>query len=124
MTMHRREALRLLSLSSIAAGVPDRIASSWPAQSVRPRAQPPGPFAPDIELALTASPGTASILPGAATNVWRFSGELLKGPSTALQTIPGSFLGPVIRAQRGQKLRIRFRNQLGEPSIVHWHGLD
>ena len=38
--------------------------------------------------------------------------------------IPGSYLGPVIRLRRGQKVRIRFRNNLGEPSIVHWHGLD
>jgi FtsP/CotA-like multicopper oxidase with cupredoxin domain len=30
----------------------------------------------------------------------------------------------VIRLQRGQRVRIRFANQLPEPSIVHWHGLD
>jgi hypothetical protein len=45
-------------------------------------------------------------------------------PSYAtLQTIPNSYLGPIIRAKRGQKLRIHFNNALPEPTIVHWHGL-
>lgn len=41
-----------------------------------------------------------------------------------MQPIPNSYLGPAIRVKRGQRVRVRFRNQLGEPSIVHWHGLD
>ena len=109
----------------MAAGVPCRTAAAWPEQAGRPG--PPGQpasFAADIDLALTAAPGTASVLPGAATQVWRFSGQVIEGPSSVLQTMPGSFLGPVIHARRGQKVRVRFRNQLGEPSIVHWHGLD
>ena len=56
--------------------------------------------------------------------MWRFTGRLLKGPADTLQTLPGSYLGPVIRLRRGQKVRIRFANQLAEDSIVHWHGLD
>jgi FtsP/CotA-like multicopper oxidase with cupredoxin domain len=56
--------------------------------------------------------------------VWRFTGRLLKGPADTLQTLPGSYLGPVIRLRRGQHVRVRFANQLGEDSIVHWHGLD
>ena len=65
-----------------------------------------------------------NLLPGAPTRVWRFTGKVQRGPETALQVIPGSYLGPIIRLRRGQKVRIRFRNNLGEPSIVHWHGLD
>ena len=56
--------------------------------------------------------------------MWRFTGRLLKGPADTLQTLPGSYLGPVIRLRRGQQVRVRFANQLGEDSIVHWHGLD
>ena len=26
--------------------------------------------------------------------------------------------------RRGQRVRVRFANQLGEDAIVHWHGLD
>jgi FtsP/CotA-like multicopper oxidase with cupredoxin domain len=32
-------------------------------------------------------------------------------------------LGPIIKAHRGEKVRIRFRNDTPEKSIVHWHGL-
>ncbi|MBC8509689.1 MAG: multicopper oxidase domain-containing protein, partial [Chloroflexi bacterium] len=40
-----------------------------------------------------------------------------------LQVIPNSYLGPIIRVQSGQKVRIQFTNDLSEPSIIHWHGL-
>jgi FtsP/CotA-like multicopper oxidase with cupredoxin domain len=82
--------------------------------------QPP----PDVELVLTAAPGEIGLLPGAPTRVWAFSGRVLRGPASTLQSLEGSYLGPVIRLQRGQRVRVRFRNQLEEPSIVHWHGLD
>jgi FtsP/CotA-like multicopper oxidase with cupredoxin domain len=79
---------------------------------------------PDVELILTAAPAEVRVWPGAPTRVWRFSGQVVKGPPSALQQLDGSYLGPVIRLRRGQRVRIRFRNQLDEPSIVHWHGLD
>jgi FtsP/CotA-like multicopper oxidase with cupredoxin domain len=81
-------------------------------------------FLPDVELALRAAPGEAQILPGAATRVWRFTGSVLKGPPECLQVVPDSYLGPILRFRKGQKVRIRFSNALPEPTIVHWHGLD
>ena len=84
----------------------------------------PAGSVPDVELALTAAPGEVSILPGTPTRVWRFTGRVLRGPVTTLDQRSGSYLGPVIRLQHGQKVRIRFANQLPEASIVHWHGLD
>ena len=119
----RRELLRLLGLSAVcgAVGCDTRPAVARPgAQPV----SPPAPFVPDVELALTAAPDQVSLLPGAPTNVWRFSGRVLKGPADALQILPGSYLGPVIRVRRGQRLRVRFTNQLGEATTVHWHGMD
>jgi FtsP/CotA-like multicopper oxidase with cupredoxin domain len=56
--------------------------------------------------------------------VWRFTGQVLKGPPESLQVIPNSYLGPTIRVKRGQQVRLRFSNRLPDPSIVHWHGLD
>jgi FtsP/CotA-like multicopper oxidase with cupredoxin domain len=78
----------------------------------------------DVEIELTAEAGEVPILAGKPTRVWRFTGKVLHGPASSLQTIEGSYLGPVIRLRRGQRVRIRFRNRLGEPSIIHWHGLD
>jgi blue copper oxidase len=81
-------------------------------------------FIPDVELVLTAAPDQVVLRPGRATPVWRFKGQLTKGPPETLQTLADSYLGPVIRFRRGQKVRVRFSNKLPEPSIVHWHGLD
>lgn len=79
---------------------------------------------PDVDLALTASQGEVSVLPNTPTRVWRYEAEVLRGPASTIQVIPGSYLGPVLRLRRGQRVRIRFRNRVGEPSIIHWHGLD
>ena len=109
MEVTRRELLRLMA-SGAAAGQ----ASLLSGQS----------FVPDVELTLRAAPGEAHILPGAPTPVWRFSGELIKGPPRTVRTMPDSYLGPVLRLRKGQKVRVRFFNGLSEPTIVHWHGMD
>ncbi len=115
--MQRRDLLRLLAVSPIAA-----------AAHAAGLTQVDTAFAqtalPDVELELTASPTAISLLPGAPTNMWHYSARLLRGPASTLQTLDGTHLGPVIRVRRGQRVRVRFRNQLPEPSIVHWHGLD
>ena len=123
--MHRRELLRLLSLSTLAGatGCKGPFASGRPA-AFSPQTTPSAAFVPDVEMLLTAAPDEVAVLPGAPTRVWRFSGRLLKGPADTLQALPGSYLGPVIRLRRGQNVRVRFANQLAEDSIVHWHGLD
>ena len=120
--MNRRELLRLLGLAPLASG----LAPLGDIAGASQKGQAPRAFtgAPDVELSLTAARGELNLLPGAPTRVWRFTGKVQHGPESALQVIPGSYLGPVIRLRRGQKVRIRFRNSLAEPSIVHWHGLD
>ena len=111
--MTRRALLRLLGIGAV-AGTTGRLCVGQSASA----------FVPDVELALRAAPGEAPILPGTATRVWRFAGEVIKGPAQSLQMVPDSYLGPVLRLQKGQKVRIRFTNALPEPSIVHWHGMD
>jgi FtsP/CotA-like multicopper oxidase with cupredoxin domain len=83
-------------------------------------------FVPDLELRLRATPAEVAILPGKATQVWRYEAELLKGDPSSLQAILGSYLGPTIRARRGQQVRVHFENALPDDtrSIVHWHGLS
>lgn len=44
-------------------------------------------------------------------------------PDTVTWGYNGSVPGPVIRARRGERLRIRVSNQLEQPTTVHWHGL-
>lgn len=76
-----------------------------------------------MELALKATRGQVAILPGAATAVWHYQAELLAGDPASVVALPGSYLGPILRVRQGQRVRVRFANDLTEPSIVHWHGL-
>ncbi len=80
-------------------------------------------FKPDIDIEMFASEEKIQILSGKATKTWRFSGKILKGPTSTLSQESNSFIGPTIRLRRGQKVRIRFKNHLPEKSIIHWHGL-
>jgi FtsP/CotA-like multicopper oxidase with cupredoxin domain len=80
-------------------------------------------FIPDIEIALTAAPAEVPILSGSPTGVWRYEGKLLKGKQDSLQNRDDSYLGPTIRVHRGQKVRIYFKNEIPDKSIIHWHGL-
>jgi FtsP/CotA-like multicopper oxidase with cupredoxin domain len=84
--------------------------------------QPTAEFRPDIDIALTATPKEVAIKPGSKTSVYTYEAELKKGaPGTVTQL--NSYLGPIIKVNQGQKIRVRFTNQLPRESIIHWHGL-
>jgi FtsP/CotA-like multicopper oxidase with cupredoxin domain len=57
---------------------------------------------------LTMQAGHKEFRPGLKTPTWGFNGD---------------FLGPTLRARRGEKVQVRVRNKLGEESTVHWHGM-
>ncbi|MCP4201446.1 MAG: multicopper oxidase domain-containing protein [bacterium] len=80
-------------------------------------------IAPDVKLTLKARPRRVAILPGARTPVWSFKGRVLEGGKDRLESIPGSYLGPILRLDTGDRVALTFKNRLAEPSIVHWHGL-
>ena len=120
----RREFLGLIGLgASTIAGLNGCGSGPFSSKGTQ-TSQSRGAFVPDVELQLTATETLASILPGGLTQVWKYVGEVLKGDSDSLQTIPNSYLGPIIRAKRGQKLRIHLNNALPEPTIVHWYTGD
>jgi len=86
--------------------------------------QKPGlDFTPDIEFDLTAHLDEIPILPGNRTKVWRFSGEVKKGRKDALQSWDDHYLGPIFRVKKGEKIRVVFKSDIDEITIVHWHGL-
>lgn len=80
-------------------------------------------FNPDTEIELVCRPASAAILDGQETRVWQYFANLVKGPEDTLSPLPGSYLGPLMRFWKGQKIRIRLHNELPEPTITHWHGL-
>jgi FtsP/CotA-like multicopper oxidase with cupredoxin domain len=57
---------------------------------------------------LTAQEGTTELRPGTRTDTWGFN---------------GSYLGPTLRAERGEQVALRVTNDLEESTSVHWHGM-
>jgi FtsP/CotA-like multicopper oxidase with cupredoxin domain len=87
------------------------------------RVASPG-FNADVEIEITAQAQQVAILAkGPATQVQKFAAKLLKGPQQTLKVLPDNYLGPILNFQQGQKVRIFFKNNLKESSIIHWHGL-
>jgi len=80
-------------------------------------------FKPDVEIELFCKPNSIAILPGKKTWVQQYSARLLQGPKDTITEIAGSYLGPVLRLQKGQKVRIHLHNELAQPTVTHWHGL-
>lgn len=116
--MNRREAVRRIGAHAmLPLAVRGMATGAWNAVTALPAAT-------DLDLTLTAQPAEAAILPGPATRVWRYSARVSRGPDVAVTDIPDSYLGPVLRVRRGDRVRVHFENRLDEPSIVHWHGLD
>lgn len=125
----RRGLLRLFGAGALALGsgvlngcaLPTR-SSSMP----QPQTNPSPAFTPDLDLSIRAVAAEAPILSGTPTRVWTYQAQVHAGDPAAVQPIPDSYLGPIIRVRTGQKVRITFENELSDPrqaSIIHWHGL-
>jgi FtsP/CotA-like multicopper oxidase with cupredoxin domain len=52
------------------------------------------------------------------------AGRFKPGPATPTWGINGDYLGPTLRAARGDKVMIHLRNDLAEPTTMHWHGME
>ncbi|WP_067571065.1 multicopper oxidase family protein [Nocardia acidivorans] len=52
--------------------------------------------------------GTKEFRPGQVTDTWGFNDD---------------YLGPTLRARRGEQVRVRVNNGLTDASTVHWHGM-
>jgi bilirubin oxidase len=52
-------------------------------------------------------------------------GQMAFEPGRSVDTlgINGPYLGPVLRAARGDTVAFSVTNQLGEPTTLHWHGM-
>ena len=61
-----------------------------------------------VEVALTASPRRLALTPGKTTEAYTFN---------------GSVPGPTLELYEGDHVIVHFRNELPEPTTIHWHGL-
>jgi FtsP/CotA-like multicopper oxidase with cupredoxin domain len=87
---------------------------------------PGGGHAPPVDtlrsrerIPLTASDGVVRIeLTASARSL-----ELVPGRSTPVFAYNGSIPGPTIDVREGDRVQVRFRNDLPVETTVHWHGL-
>jgi len=120
--INRRQFLQITSAGAagfLAGGLPSLVNI----EGARAASNPEGEFIPDLDIALKATPAEVPILPGNPTDVWHYQGHVIKGSRASLINLERSYLGPIIRTRTGQKVRIRFTNDIADKSIVHWHGL-
>jgi len=64
---------------------------------------------PDVEIALTAQEVEWELAPGKVIKAWTYNGKL-----------PGE----TIRVREGDRVRVTLKNDLPEPTTIHWHGVD
>jgi len=94
-----------------------------PPTTTAPTLFSPTPGSPSLEVDLTAEHATVPIFSGAETPVWRYQASVQEGSGGSIQTLKGSYLGPIFRVKKGQRVQIQLKNGLPDPTIIHWHGL-
>jgi FtsP/CotA-like multicopper oxidase with cupredoxin domain len=62
---------------------------------------------------LSVAEGSAEFLPGVSTPTWSYTDG----------RYDAGFLGPTLRASRGEQVRVIVENRLSEITTVHWHGM-
>lgn len=61
-----------------------------------------------VEVTITAAAARLSLKAGATTDVFAYN---------------GTFPGPTLEANEGDRIIVHFRNDLAEPTTIHWHGI-
>jgi FtsP/CotA-like multicopper oxidase with cupredoxin domain len=120
--INRRQFLQITGAGS-ATLLTGGIASLIDIKGAVAASNPSDDFLPDLDIALKAAPAEIPILPGNSTGTWRYHGQVLNGNQASLMNIERSYLGPIIRVHKGQKVRICFTNNIPDETIIHWHGL-
>ncbi len=69
-----------------------------------------------VEVSLVATRSSVAYLPGKPAAVWAYRDG---ARPESVGTVPG----PMLRARRGDEVIVHFRNELTEPTTIHWHGL-
>lgn len=80
-------------------------------------------FNPDVDIELTSTQKNVQLFNRNKTKVFTYLSNIIKADNAQVEDIPDSWVGSVFRVKQGQKIRVRFQNQLPRESIIHLHGL-
>ena len=94
-----------------------------PSASSAPTTAPFASGPPSLSFGLTAGKSALPIFSGAETSVWHYQASAKEGIGESIQILSGSYLGPIFRVKQGQRVQVRLKNELPDPTIIHWHGL-
>ena len=124
----RRDVLKLMGLGAgaltlSACGLLPSASADPTAAPVFPTPLTPSAYLPLLSVDLTAGRGTLPLFSGRETSILRYQASVREGGGDFLQTLSGSYLGPVFRVKQGQRVQVRLNNELPDPTIIHWHGL-
>jgi FtsP/CotA-like multicopper oxidase with cupredoxin domain len=96
------------ALASCSGATAREVPSGWESAAPLAPAADLDPAPGTLEIELVAAPGRWEIAPGQSIDGYAYNG-----------TVPG----PLIQARAGDTLVVHFRNELPEPTTIHWHGL-
>lgn len=126
----RREFLKLagigigtIALNACGVNLPGSPLPNQKSTPVKTQQVSPTSVAPSLVVDLTATRTTVPILPGSETSVWHYQASVRDGKASSVQNLENSYLGPIFRVKRGQRVQVKLKNDLPEPTIIHWHGL-
>lgn len=124
----RRDALKLMGLGAgglflSACGLLPSASADPTAAPVIPTLFPPSADLPLLSVDLTAGRGLLPLFSGRETSILRYQASVKEGSAESVQTLSGSYLGPIFRVKQGQRVQVRLNNELPDPTIIHWHGL-
>ena len=113
-TRHRGAVRLLLVVAAVLAGcsgkddVPAEPPAAWDSDIAlrQPVDRDPNPNV--LEIDMRAYVADVEVLPGKVSKMWTYDGG-----------VPG----PLIKAKVGDTLIVHFKNDLPEPTTIHWHGL-
>jgi FtsP/CotA-like multicopper oxidase with cupredoxin domain len=82
--------------------------SDWNADMRLAEAEDINPDPRIVEVNITARMASVEVAPGKRVNAWTYNGGLP---------------GPFIRGKVGDRLIVHFKNELDQPTTIHWHGV-
>ena len=106
----RRDVLKTLAAGSGMAAMSGALRTAFGAEEA------------DLVLRLVAAPDKIALRQGHETRVLRYAGEVLRGRRDAIRASTG-YLGPTLELRRGERVRIEVVNRMGDPTVIHWHGM-
>lgn len=122
--MSRREFMKMAGIASISLAAGNLISACYPATiKFNPQLEQLASQPLDLHLLLKAISTEVQIFPGKPTQVRTYRADFLEGNKQSLEIIPDSYLGPIMRVKRGQRIKIDFENEISQKSIIHWHGM-